>query len=449
MDRQVDKNTTGNEDRIDTWNTPLALAELLLDFSYWELIRTNEDYEFETEIAGTGDTSSEEGSFTIGLQHWQVFKDISEIFILVPALLGLKGNLEMTLASRLSTAANVGNMDCAKSQWKLIGGNMALIQVQATIVGALAAFAAVIMGWILDGEFNIHHANLLCASSLVTATLASLILGSVMVAVVLCSRKCNINPDNVATPIAASLGDLITLALLSAISRFLHSCIDSEAGTHHWIAPVISLCFFLILPMWVYITHTNTFTHDVLYTGWTPVLSAMVISSTGGVILDFAVDKYRGIAVFNPVMNGVGGNLVAVQASRLSTGLHQLGKPGQEQESSKFRGCIDTFCGSGLHARTTRVLLFMVIPGNLIFLYTIRVLQAGHTTLTLIFTSAYLFAGIIQVSVLLLTANWLVHWMWKRGKDPDNYSIPYLTALGDLLGTGLLAVSITIFCGSS
>ncbi|KAJ7381776.1 hypothetical protein OS493_039082, partial [Desmophyllum pertusum] len=346
------------------------------------------DYEFQTEIAGTGDTRSEEGSFTIGLQHWQVFKDISEIFILVPALLGLKGNLEMTLASRLSTAANVGNMDCAKSQWKLIGGNMALIQVQATIVGALAAFAAVIMGWILDGEFNIHHANLLCASSLVTATLASLILGSVMVAVVLCSRKCNINPDNVATPIAASLGDLITLALLSAISRFLHSCIALEAF-----------------------------------------------------ILDFAVDKYRGIAVFNPVMNGVGGNLVAVQASRLSTGLHQLGKPGQEQESSKFRGCIDTFCGSGLHARTTRVLLFMVIPGNLIFLYTIRVLQAGHTTLTLIFTSAYLFAGIIQVSVLLLTANWLVHWMWKRGKDPDNYSIPYLTALGDLLGTGFLAVS--------
>ena len=37
------------------------------------------------------------------VQHWQVFVHVSEIFILVPALLGLKGNLEMTLASRLST----------------------------------------------------------------------------------------------------------------------------------------------------------------------------------------------------------------------------------------------------------------------------------------------------------------------------------------------------------
>ena len=37
------------------------------------------------------------------VQHWTVFEQINELFILVPALLGLKGNLEMTLASRLST----------------------------------------------------------------------------------------------------------------------------------------------------------------------------------------------------------------------------------------------------------------------------------------------------------------------------------------------------------
>ena len=45
------------------------------------------------------------------VQHWKVFKEVPELFILVPALLGLKGNLEMTLASRLSTAANLGILD--------------------------------------------------------------------------------------------------------------------------------------------------------------------------------------------------------------------------------------------------------------------------------------------------------------------------------------------------
>ena len=81
------------------------------------------------------------------------------------------------------------------------------------------------MGWVVDGHFDINHATLLCASSLVTATIASLILGSLMVAIIVLSQKLRINPDNIATPIAASLGDLVTLALLSGISSFLHRCL--------------------------------------------------------------------------------------------------------------------------------------------------------------------------------------------------------------------------------
>ena len=92
-------------------------------------------------------------------------------------------------------------------------------------MATLAATAAVTMGWVVDGHFNIDHATLLCASSLVTATVASLILGSLMVAIIVLSRRFKINPDNIATPIAASLGDLVTLALLSAISSFLHRCL--------------------------------------------------------------------------------------------------------------------------------------------------------------------------------------------------------------------------------
>jgi hypothetical protein len=49
--------------------------------------------------------------------------------------------------------------------------------------------------------------------------------GLVMVAVIVSSRHCNINPDNVATPIAASLGDLTTLALLSWIASLLFEAI--------------------------------------------------------------------------------------------------------------------------------------------------------------------------------------------------------------------------------
>lgn len=389
-------------------------------------------------IAGLGTVGA--GLLLDKVQHDDVFEQISEIFILVPALLGLKGNLEMTLASRLSTAANVGSIDSKSEQWKLITGNMVLIQVQAIVVATLAATAAVTMGWVVDGHFDINHATLLCASSLVTATIASLILGSLMVAIIVLSRKLRINPDNIATPIAASLGDLVTLALLSGISSFLHRCL----GSNHWIAPLIIASFFLILPSFIYFCHHNIYTQNILYNGWNPVISAMVISSTGGVILDYTVANYKGIAVYNPVINGVGGNLVAVQASRISTSLHQKGKPGEMPEESGFKGCLHTFFGKGQNARAARVLLALAIPGHLIFLNIIAKLQAGHTTLTLIFTVVYLLVGFLQGVLLLLTADWLVHFIWKRGSDPDNVAIPYLTALGDLLGTGFLAVAFHI-----
>ena len=51
-----------------------------------------------------------------------------------------------------------------------------------------------------------------------------------MVGVVLFSRRCHINPDNVATPIAASLGDITTLSLLSAIGYVLYK----EIGKFQW-----------------------------------------------------------------------------------------------------------------------------------------------------------------------------------------------------------------------
>ena len=40
-------------------------------------------------------------------------------------------------------------------------------------------------------------------------------------------------------------------------------------------------------------------------------------------ILDLGIRLYESIAIFQPVVNGVGGNLVAVYASRLSTALYK------------------------------------------------------------------------------------------------------------------------------
>ena len=73
--------------------------------------------------------------------------------------------------------ANLGNMDSRSEQWSMIFGNMSLIQAQAIVVGFLASIAAMVMGWIPEGKFNISHGFLLCTSSVLTASFASLVLG--------------------------------------------------------------------------------------------------------------------------------------------------------------------------------------------------------------------------------------------------------------------------------
>lgn len=142
--------------------------------------------------------------------------------------------------------------------------------------------------------------------------------------------------------------------------------------------------------------------------------------SLGGLILDYTISSYKGIAVFQLVINGVGGNLAAVQASRISTSLHKDCHTGVQ---GTLNVCISPFHAFftkgkfvvkvhirfkycelqqgifviGGHARTARVLLMMVIPGHLIFSYTISYLQAGHTSFTPIFIMIYLIAAMLQV----------------------------------------------------
>ncbi|KPJ00634.1 Solute carrier family 41 member 1 [Papilio xuthus] len=507
----------------------------------------------------------------IAIFNWEVFQNVSAIFVLVPSLSGLKGNLDMCLASRLSTQANLGNMETPREVISMVVGNISLVQVQAIVAATVVSMFAIVVNSITDRAFNGSFVLLLIASAVFTATTTCFVLDFVMVLVIFGSQKFKVNPDNVATPLAASIGDIVSNSVLAVTAQYMYDQIKISL----W-QPIALMCvYYSLLPLWVFIVWRNKYTKKVLMTGWTPVISALYISGMkeyivmqpayisqkkfkylsdflgekvgdevrhplgfvsrkgekwiavvrlatpngrisgiGGIVLDQAVEKYQGYEVFQPIVNGIGGNLVCVQSSRLTTHLHQTAILGilpedtrivewpwktlffgkfQDQAVEKYQGyevfqpivngiggnlvCVQSsrltthlhqtailgilpedtrivewpwktlFFGTAA-AKVARMLLVLALCGQVVFMIVADFIYQGVVSIQFAFGLTYLLCSMLQVMVLLYMAYMLIHFMWKRKKDPDNAAIPYLTALGDLLGSvflGLAFVILSIF----
>jgi len=86
------------------------------------------------------------GLLNVHEQRWTAMQEVHQLIIIIPVVMNLKGNLEMNLSARLSTAANVGDLDDPAVRRSIIVGNLSLLQVQATVVSFVAACIALLIG---------------------------------------------------------------------------------------------------------------------------------------------------------------------------------------------------------------------------------------------------------------------------------------------------------------
>jgi len=364
-------------------------------------------------LAGLGTVGA--GLLLNHVQGWEVFQDITELFVLVPALLGLKGNLAMTLASRLSTESHRGITEIRP----VVMGYLALDQAQALIVGILAALIACVSG--AGREDPASRMLLVGATAVVTASLVSFTLGSLMCAIVLIVKHYHFNPDNIATPIAASIGDIVTLTMLSVAANALYNIQDAEL--RNGICTIVIMIYLAVIPPLLLYSWNNFYARPAVLQGWAPILLSMLISSGVGIIMSKVAVKYPSVLTFLPIINGVGGNLAAVQASRLSTSFNLHNKIDADE------------------VKMSLILVTMLVPGHTIFLLIEYSITNLHMELP--FYAVYLLCALIQVSMLLTLAYLLVLMSpHVNDMDPDLYSIPILTAMGDFLGTSLLSISV-------
>lgn len=355
------------------------------------------------------------------IQHWDLFIEVSELIILVPVLLNLKGNLEMNMATRVSTAANLGELDHPSSRWEIIFGNLQIMQVQSVIVGFIAGVFSLALGSFVHMRMNsFADFSLVLSCSVLTACVTSLLLGSLMCFIVVISLKIQVNPDNITTPIAASLGDLVTLGVLGVLAVGIR-----QIPNYFVFNVCILLATFISVPVWLRFINANRSVRDVIKHGWTPLLVSMVLSSIAGLTLERYIEKYKPMALLSPILNGISGNVAAIYTSRITTSLHI--NLNSREDSFGLSKTQDLSLWASL--------LTMYLPVQLVIIAVIGLFNLGHITLTAGFVILYLIMSVLVVVALMVFTKVFCHWLWKREMNPHHYALPYMAAFGDIIGS--------------
>jgi len=170
-----------------------------------------------------------------------------------------------------------------------------------------------------------------------------------------------------------------------------------------------------------------------------PILSfCIILELVGGNLLDAKKSDFFGmpiILVLIPVINGIGGNLGTIFASRLSSGLH-LGYIKLSLEDKNLRANIRLSFLVG-------VLIFAVMTMAIwttAFLIGIEIGTLGFAE----FVTIALLSGVCITVIAILVSVITAFLSFRRGIDPDNVVTPLVTTLGDVSGIILVVLFVTM-----
>jgi mgtE-like transporter len=134
------------------------------------------------------------------------------LIVLIPSMIGLRGNIGSALASRLGTATHMGFIS-SRNIWsdrsRLEMSTAIALSISLSAMAGLVAFlSCVALG--LDHISLGHFLFISTATGLIDGTLLSLM----TLSIVFYASKYGADPDNIAAPALATAADIVTLGVL-------------------------------------------------------------------------------------------------------------------------------------------------------------------------------------------------------------------------------------------
>jgi mgtE-like transporter len=357
-------------------------------------------------------------------------KTLPGLLVLVPAAIGMRGNVFGALGSRFGTQIHAGTFRLSSRVASPFGQNVAGAILSSLSTAAVLAVLAKVMSEMFGLGKTITVVDFMVIS-VVGAILASVVVLALTIAVSAFCANRSLDLDNVAAPIVTAAGDMVTLP-----SLFLATYLVG----YHYLTPVIAvMCVGIAVVAAVigYRAKGYTILHRIMVESLPILALAGAVDILAGMTIEKRFEsflRYPALLVLVPPFLEDSGSLGSILAARVSTKLH-LGTLGEgrapwraapEDIMLVFFYAIPVFVFLGLSSTIVAHVVNQPSPGALNML--------GVTLI------AGLFATVSAVAVGYYAAV-ATH---RFGLDPDNHGIPLVTSSLDFLGALSLILAILI-----
>jgi mgtE-like transporter len=351
------------------------------------------------------------------------------LLVLVPAAIGMRGNIFGGLGSRFSTAIHTGTFRVSRRLDTLVGQNVvASLALSLSISLVLAVLAKAVS--VAFGVANSISIVDFVVISVVGGMLSSIVVLVVVIVVTTAAVRFELDLDNVSTPIVTAAGDVVTLP-----SLFLATYLIGVA----WFTPVVGvICLVAGLVSLVVALQARLPILRSIVRESVPIL---VIAGSVDVIAGITIEKriesflvYPALLVLVPPFLEDAGALGGILSSRIATKLH-LGTV--ELSRSPWRAvgedillvsvyALPTFFLLGVSADIVAALFDLASPGALQMI------------------GVSMLAGAFATTAAVLVGYYGAVATYRLGLDPDNHGIPIVTSSLDFLGAVSLILAIVL-----
>ncbi|MBI2704197.1 MAG: magnesium transporter [Actinobacteria bacterium] len=353
------------------------------------------------------------------------------LLVLIPAAIGMRGNIFGALGSRLGTAIHTGTFRISRRRDTVVGQNVwASLSLTLSVSLALAVLAKVVAETFSGGEV-IGLADFVVIS-MIGGVISSIVVLGLTLGVASLSVRRGWDLDNVAAPIVTAAGDMVTLP-----SLFLAALIVRLPGVT-LVAAVITAALGLLA-----VVMSARSRLPILRRIARESLPVLIVAGTIDIIAGLALNgqyqagpfvAFPALLILVPPFLEDTGALGSVLSARLSSKLHL--------------GIIEPASRPQRAARVDfTIILLLALPVFTLVAISSEIAATVFQQATpgiVNMVGVALIGGLIATGVGMLVAYYGTIATYRFGLDPDNYGVPLLTASMDLVGAFSLIAAIAL-----